>query len=33
MSQENVEIVRGIYTAWRETGFWAASGDLDPGIE
>jgi ketosteroid isomerase-like protein len=33
MSQENVEIVRGIYAAWRQTGLWAASGDLDPAIE
>jgi ketosteroid isomerase-like protein len=33
MSQENVEIVRRIYAAWRQTGLWAASGDLDPAIE
>ena len=33
MSQENVEIVRGIYVAWRQTGLWAASGGLDPAIE
>src|SRR4029450_9332563 len=33
MSRENVETERDIYAAWRKTGLWAASGDLDPGIE
>jgi uncharacterized protein len=33
MSRENVEIVRRIYAGWQQHGLWAASGDLDPGIE
>jgi ketosteroid isomerase-like protein len=33
MSQENVAVVRRIYAAWHQTGLWAASGDLDPGIQ